>query len=166
MTSVTVNTYTHSVTYVSDNMLKSLKEIIRLSGLDPAALVDSWETYSRGLRTWLGSQHLECVVLEVFHPETNALLVRWDLNIEYGWSAADGHVWMDTDQLRYHIQKAGVAPAQAKYRLIVKNKEGRPEVEGWSSCEFRPTTGMVRQSLGSTIEHSGLGASAAYWRKS
>jgi hypothetical protein len=32
MTSVIVNTYTHSVTYVADNILKSIKEIVRLSG--------------------------------------------------------------------------------------------------------------------------------------
>jgi hypothetical protein len=32
MTSVVVNTYTHSVTYVADNILKSMKDIIRLSG--------------------------------------------------------------------------------------------------------------------------------------
>ena len=36
MTNVAVNTYTHSVTYVADNILKSLKDIIRLSGLDPS----------------------------------------------------------------------------------------------------------------------------------
>ena len=36
MTSVAVNTYTHSVTYVADNILKSMKDIVRLSGLDPA----------------------------------------------------------------------------------------------------------------------------------
>ncbi len=36
MTSVGVNTYTHSVTYVADNIMKSFKDIIRLSGLDPS----------------------------------------------------------------------------------------------------------------------------------
>jgi hypothetical protein len=38
MTSVAVNTYTHSVVYVADNILKSMKDIIRLSGLDPTNL--------------------------------------------------------------------------------------------------------------------------------
>ncbi len=38
MTAVAVNVYshTHSVTYVAENILKSLKDIIRLSGLDPS----------------------------------------------------------------------------------------------------------------------------------
>jgi Bacterial HORMA domain 2 len=38
MTSVAVYSYTHSVTYVADNILKSFKDIIRLSGLDPSNL--------------------------------------------------------------------------------------------------------------------------------
>jgi hypothetical protein len=55
MTSVAVNTYTHSVTYVADNILKSLKDIVRLSGLDPSKLVDGWESNMLALRTWLDS---------------------------------------------------------------------------------------------------------------
>ena len=39
MTSVAVYSYTHSVTYVADNILKSFKDIIWLSGLDPTNLV-------------------------------------------------------------------------------------------------------------------------------
>lgn len=51
MTAVAVYSYTHSVTYVADNILKSLKDIIRLSGLDPAKLVNSWDSNMRALRT-------------------------------------------------------------------------------------------------------------------
>jgi hypothetical protein len=40
-TTVSVNTYTHSVTYVADNILKSIKDIIRLSGLNPAKFAGS-----------------------------------------------------------------------------------------------------------------------------
>jgi len=39
MTSVAVNTYTHSVTYLADNVLRSLKDIIRESGLNPANFI-------------------------------------------------------------------------------------------------------------------------------
>ena len=44
MTSVAVNTYTYSVTYVADNILKSMKDIIRLSGLDPTNMVEAGRT--------------------------------------------------------------------------------------------------------------------------
>jgi hypothetical protein len=165
MTTVAVYSYTHSVTYVADNILKSLKDIIRMSGLDPSKLVNNWDSNMLALRTWLESGHLQRVVLEIFDPKTNGLILRWDIDIVYSWSSGDSTFWTDTEQLKYHIRKGGAAPAEASYRLLMDNKPGRPNVEGWSSTSFRSMDGMVRQSLGSTIEHSGLGASAAYWRK-
>jgi hypothetical protein len=164
MTSVAVYSYTHSVTYVADNILKSFKDIIRLSGLDPANLVESWESNMLALKTWLNSGHLSCVVLEVFDPSTDKLVGRWDVDVVYG-AAGDGSFWTDTDQIKYHILKAGLWPSQASYRLVLQNKPGRPDVAGWSSVSFRSTDGFARHSLGSTIEHNGLGGSAAYWRK-
>lgn len=165
MTSVCAYSYTHSVTYVADNILKSLKDIIRLSGLDPVNFADDWEVNQRGIRTWLESGHLELVTLEIYHPTTDALITRWDITVVYQWSSGDGSFWTDTEQLRYAILKAGVVPSQAKYRLIVQNKTGRPDVDGWSSTSFRSTDDMVRQSLGATVQHQGLGANASYWRK-
>jgi hypothetical protein len=165
MSSVAVYSYTHSVTYVANNILKSLKDIIRLGGLDPAKLVNSWESNMRAVRTWLDSGHLQRVVLEIYDPKTDALITRWDVDVVYSWSSGDGTFWTDTDQLKYHIRKAGVTPSEASYRLLMDNKPGRPDVEGWSSTSYRSTDGMVRQSLGATIEHSGLGASTAYWRR-
>jgi hypothetical protein len=164
MTSVAVYSYTHSVTYVADNILKSFKDIILLSGLDPANLVESWQSKMLALKTWLQSGHLESVVLEVFDPKTDALVGRWDIDVVYG-GAGDGSFWTDTEQIRYHIRKAGLLPGEARYRLLMQNKAGRPDVDGWGPAEYRSTEGFARHSLGSTIEHNGLGGSAAYWRK-
>src|SRR5665647_1942714 len=126
MTSVAVYSYTHSVTYVADNILKSLKDIIRLSGLDPSNFAATWDSKLLALRTWIDSGHLERVVLEVFHPKTDALIIRWDIDIVYGWSSDEGNFWTNTDQLRYHILKAGVIPGEAKYEVLLHNKPGRP----------------------------------------
>ncbi|TMQ07567.1 MAG: HORMA domain containing protein [Deltaproteobacteria bacterium] len=159
-----VYTFAHSVTYVTDNILKSLKDIILLSGLDPGVYSADRVSYERALATWLGGQWLTRVVLELYDPRTNALLRRWDIDVVYAWNG-DGMFFTDTDQLRYHIAKAGLAPSTARYRILMDTKSGRPDVAGWSSgATYRSTAGMVRQSLGSTVEHSGLGASAAYWR--
>ena len=73
MTSVAVNTYTHSVTYVADNILKSLKDIIRLSGLDPSEFVGDWELNMRGVQTWLNTGDLESVELEIYDPMTDVV---------------------------------------------------------------------------------------------
>ena len=164
MTSVGVNTFTHSVTYVADNILKSMKDIVRLSGLDPSNLVEGWSSNMSALQTWLHSRHLETVVLEIFNPRTNGLVGRWDIDVIYTTGLGDGGFWTDTEQIRYHVRKAGVLPSQAKYRLLLQNKPGYMRVDGWGPDQYRSTEGFVRHSLGSTIEHNGLGASAAYWR--
>ena len=165
MSAVAVFSYTQSVVYVADNILKSLKDIIRLSGLDPTKLVNDWAVLLRGLSAWIESRHLERVTLEIFDPKTDGLLFRWDIEVVYTWNVSAGTFWTDTDQLKWAIKKAGLVPSQADYRLSVHNKPGRPDVSGWSSCTLRSTDGMVRQSLGTTVEHNGLSANTTYWRK-
>jgi hypothetical protein len=142
-----------------------MKDIIRLSGLDPTNLVDGWASKMRALQAWLHSRHLETVVLEVFDPKTDALVGRWDIDVIYTTGTGDGGFWTDTEQIKYHVRKAGLAPSEASYRLLLQNKQGRPDVDGWGPAEYRSTEGFARHSLGSTIEHSGLGGNAAYWRK-
>jgi len=164
-TTVSVNTYTHSVTYVVDNVLKSFKEIIRLSGLSPAKMVGEWESIQRAMTTWINSGHLSGVTLEVYDPSDNKLITRWDIDVVYGYTSGDGKFWTDTDQLAYEIKKAGCWPSLASYDIILRNKSGRPDVAGWSPCEFRSTEGLVKKSLGTTVEHSGLGGNASYYRR-
>lgn len=160
-----VNTYAHSVTYVTDKLLLSLKEIIRGSGLSPERLADQWDNLHRGLRTWLGSRHLEAVILEVYDPGTDELVGRWDFDVFYG-SVGEGGMWVDTDDIRYHILKSGRWPSECEYRVVVTNKAGRPDVPGWSKAELRSTEGFIRQSLGTTIGGNGhLKGGASYWRK-
>jgi hypothetical protein len=165
MSTTIVYSRTHSVTYVSDNIMKTLKDIIRLSGLSPEHFCENWDSTSRALRTWLEAETLETVVLEVYHPTTGALLGRWDIDVVYAWSDGESSFWVDTEQIKYAIRKAGAAPSDAKYDLKMQNKPGRPDVAGWGPCGFRSTAGMVRQKIGSTLEHSGLGATTSYWRK-
>jgi hypothetical protein len=161
---VSVYSYSHSTTYVTDNILKSLKDIILSSGLSPEGLVDEWASLHRAISTWIGSEHLEQVMLEVFNPTTDKLITRWDIEVVYSWNSSDGRFWTDTEQLRYAIRKAGVWPSDAKYRVLLKNKPNRPDVDGWGPANARSLDGFVRQSLGTTVEHSGLGGRAAYWR--
>lgn len=165
MSTVATYSYTHSVVYVADNILRSLKNIIRLSGLDPTEFVGDWQTYMSAIQAWLNSGDLQKVVLEIYHPKNDALVFRWDIEIAYGWSGGDGSFWTDTEQLAYAIRKAGLAPSEARYRLLLDTRPGRPDVAGWSSASYRSVEGMVRQSLGTTVEHSGLGGSTSYLRR-
>jgi hypothetical protein len=165
MTAVSVYSYTHSVTYVAENILKSLKDIIRLSGLDPSAFVSDWTTNMRAVNGWLQTGDLERVMLEIYHPRTGALLFRWDIDISYSWTGGDGSFWTDTEQLKYAIKKVGLAPNEAKYDLLLRTKPGRHDIDGWGKGSARSTEGMVRQSLGTTVEHSGLAGSTSYLRR-
>lgn len=163
-TFVSVNTYTHSVTYVTDKMLTSLKDIIRLSGLSPEKLVNEWEVLDRGIRTWLSTQDLEQVHLEVFNPSTGNLVGRWDFELYYGFSG-DGEFWIDTEAIKFHIIKAGQWPGTCEYRIVLTTKLGRPDVGGWVRATMLSTAGFVKQSIGTTIDGSGLSAGTGYWRK-
>ena len=62
-------------------MLVSLKEVIRCSGLSPEKFVADWKVLQRGISTWLHSRDLEAVHLEVFNPNTDALIGHWDFDI-------------------------------------------------------------------------------------
>lgn len=163
-TFVVVNTFTHSVTYVTDKMLMSLKNIIIYSGLSPDKLVADWRVLQDGIRKWLDSRDLEAVHLEVFDPRTDGLIGRWDFDICFG-ASGDGEMWVNTDDIRYHIRKAGQWPSSCDYRVIVTTKPGRPNVSGWSVATFRSTDGFVRQSIGTTIDGNGISTGTAYWRK-
>src|SRR4051812_17830553 len=98
-----VDTYAHTVTYVTDKLLLSVKEIIRESGLSPAKMSRDWTTIERGVSTWIRSKHLDKIILEIFDPNTGRLISRWDLEIIYGYGG-DGSMWVDTDAIRYSIK--------------------------------------------------------------
>lgn len=165
-TSVSVNTYTYSVTFVADNIQRTLKDIIVQIGLDPTKYVNDWKSINLAITTWMRSKHLQTIVLEIFNPKDDGLVGRWDIEITYGWSSTDtGSFWIDTDQIKTAIKKAGAVPSSCEYIVMFRNAPGRPDVVGWAPGAFRSTDGFVRQSLGSTVEHSGLGANASYYRK-
>jgi len=164
MTAVITYSHTQSVTYVADNIVKTLKDIIRGSGLNPSKLADGYATYMRGIETWLQTEHLRAITLEIYNPSTGGLIRRWYIEVRYDWSSGDASFWMDADQIKFALSKAGVAPSTAKYNIILDLKPGSDDVSGWGSGSYRSTAGLVRQALGSTIEHNGLGASASYWR--
>ncbi len=160
---VTVSfTYAHTVTYVTEKMLLTLKEIIRDIGLNPGKVANNWGIYESAISTWLTSRDLQRVVLEVYNPQTNALVTRWDMDVAYS-SVGDGSFWVDTAAVRYAIAKAGLAPSTCKYDLILVTSPGCPDVPGWGSCDLRSTASLRRYAVGSTIGGDGISAKTGYW---
>jgi hypothetical protein len=157
-----VDTYAYTVTYVTDKLLLSVKEIIRESGLSPSKMSTGWASLERAVSAWITSKHLSQIMLEIFNPNTGALVCRWDLDIIYGYGG-DGSLWVDTDAIKYHIRKAGLIPSTCDYSIIMRVKPNAPEVQGWGDGKLRSTDGFSRYSVGTTIGGSGLAAGLAYW---
>ena len=162
-TTVSVFSYTRSVTYVTDNILRSFKDIIRLVGLDPGDM--DWEVLDRGIHTWIVSGHLERIVLEIYDPPTGELLGRWAVEVVYAYSGDDGTFWTDTEAIRYAIKKAGGHPASCRYDIKVRNAPGAQDVNGWSPTTMRSTAGFVEQRIGTMVGASGLSGAFSYYRR-
>ena len=165
-TSVHVNLFTHTTTFVTDKMLSSLRRIIVWSGLNPSKLLADWGDLELAIKTWLESRDLTEVTLEVFSSYSERLVGRWDFDIDYGFGTSDdGDMWVDTDAIRFAIRKQGLDPSGCSYRFILTTKKGRPTVSGWGPGTPLPTEGFTRYSIGTTIGTNGLGSRTAYWRK-
>jgi len=163
-TAVTVQTYAHSVTYVTEKLLSSIKKIIVDIGLDPSKFASNWQTHELGIKSWLESKHLREAVLEITNS-TGSLVTRCDFTIDYRYGTGDGSMWVDTDAIKYSIAKLGVIASTCYYRMVLSVGPGAPAVAGWSDCEFLSTEGFIKQNLGTTIGTNSIGAQAGYWRK-
>jgi hypothetical protein len=163
-TSTFVISYAYTVTYVTAKLLHILSNIIRDIGLDPSKFTKDWPTYENGISTWLADRHLERVTLEVYHPRTNDLVTRWDIEVVYS-SVGDGSLWVDAAAVRYAIAKAGLVPSSCLYEIKVKNNPVARTVRDWTGCDFRSTEGFRRYAVGATVGGNGLSAQTSYWSR-
>lgn len=169
-TSVRVNTHTYATTHVATNMLRSMKQIIRESGLSISRIQNQWAVLEAGVAAWLNSRHLTGLVLEVYDPGKASgadLVGRFDFTIDYGYySDGDGDLWLDPDTITYAVRKNGSYPARCEYRFIADTAPGYPAVDGWSTTTFRSTAGFTRHSVGTAIGGGSLGAGLSYYTRS
>ena len=140
-TFVVVNTYTYAVTYVTDKLLTSIKTIVRLSGLSPDRLTTQWTVLERGVTTWLRTQDLEQLHLEVYHPTTDQLVGRWDFQIFYGffsmgWRGSAAH-WHNYEAA--YLLLAGLAtPLVVSVHTVVSFDFSIAILPGWHATIFPP----------------------------
>ncbi len=166
---VAVNTYTHTATYIAAKMMLTLKEIVRESGLKPENMATNWTSLEAAIAFYLRSQNLRSVKLEV-HPagRTTELAGRWDLDINYSATndGDGGGFWADTDLIRYSIAKAGAYPGTCGYRFLVTVASGSPDYAGWGPTSLLSTDKFTRYSIGSQIGAPGANVETYYWVKS
>lgn len=165
-TIVKVNTYSHSVTHVTDNILSGIKRIILLSGLSLDKITQDWSVLEAGIGKWLLTKDLKTVTLEVYTPITSSLVGRWDFEIDYTYSTgADGNLWADVDAIKFAIKKVGLIPSTCTYRILADTKPGRPAVSGWTTTSYLSTAGFTKRPIGTTIGATYLGAGTSYYSK-
>src|SRR5438132_9182267 len=86
---------THSITFMSDNLLNTLRDVIRENGLSPEKLMNDREILARGINTWLHSGHLTDVVVEFYKPGATTAEARWEFPVAYTGSGVDDDIWLD-----------------------------------------------------------------------
>ena len=156
-------TEAHAVTLVTENMLDSMLEIIKETGLNPDKYVKQRDVYTNGISAWLESRHISRMVLEIIRPVSNELIRRWDIDIHYSEDGGDGTFSVNTDKLKLAIYEARLEPWTAQYRVIVSTLSGAPQVPGWETTTLSPTDHLSREEIGETITAGGIKASAAVW---
>lgn len=160
----TAFTQAHSIVFMSDNLLNSLRDLIRENGLSPDKLMQDRATIDSGIRTWLQSGHLKNVVVEFFKPGASVASARWEFPIGYVGSGVEDDMWLDKNYLRQLVGKSARPTGDCSYRVILCTRSGAPHVDGFSDCTFLPTGNLSARNSGTVIATGHMTASVTYWR--
>ena len=106
------------------------------------------------------------MTLEIYDPKTDALVTRWDVEISTPGTSRPAPSGPTPSSCYAHPEGRACAVRRPATEWSCAQQVRAPRCLGWSTCTLRSTDGMVRQSLGTTVEHNGLGASTTYWRRS
>lgn len=164
-TSTSTATYTqvHTVNFLTNEIWNQLRMVIRESGLDAAQFVEDEALYTRGMRTWLTSGHLDYVYIEIYEKQTDKLIKRWDIKIKQD-SSGNKTLWADIEGIRYAIVKAGKLPSGCSYSIKIQNKPGRPDVDGFVKCSERSTSHLIVGSVGTTATANGTNLLTQFYK--
>jgi len=157
-------TRTHSITFLSDNLRNTLREVIREYGISPDKLVQEWATIERGIKAWLESGHLRIVVVEFYKPGSSIASARWDFPTGYEGSGANDDMWSDKAYLRQLIGKSARPALDCIYRITLSVKAAAPDVTGFSDTTFLSTGTLAARAAGTVIATRHMTAAAVYWR--
>jgi hypothetical protein len=154
----------HSVTFLSDGLRNTLRDVIRENGLSPEQLMQDWEAIEDGIRTWLRTRDLLRIVVEFFKPGASMASARWEFPIGYTGSGVDDDMWLDKRYLQQLIAKSARPTVDCKYRIVLTTKPGARKVAGLIDCAFLSTGQLTARPAGTVIATPHMTASVTYWR--
>lgn len=156
---------THTAAYVSDKIRTLIKRLISSYGLDPTALADAWVDWvERAARTWMESGHLTGFVIEFHSAGETVALGRWDFPVRYDGNG-DADLWVDDEHFAATIAKTDRPPPGSQYRILLQNREGRPDVPGVGPASHYSIGNLTAREAGTVVATSDLMASARYYKK-
>jgi hypothetical protein len=154
----------HSITFLSDNLRNTLRDVIKEYGLDPDNLVQDCRVLERGIKSWLESGHLKSVVVEFYRRGSSSASARWDFPTGYDGSGVDDDMWLDKAYLRQLIAKSARPSTDCIYRITLTVRAGAPDVDGFSDTNLLSTGNLTARHAGTVIATRHVTAAAVYWR--
>ncbi len=162
-TTVRVDTYTQSVTYVVGGLLDLFRTFVDELGLTPDYFADVLGALEAGLHTWIEGRYLRTVYLEVYSPN-GSLVTRIDIDIDYKSSTSAHHsFYLDMFLAELMAKKVGRVSRSCKYRVLVTAAPGAPSVPGWSSTKLLSNEGLSPWHLGQALGSPDIGSSMQLW---
>jgi len=162
-TTVRVDTYTQSVTYVVGGLLDLFRTFVDELGLAPDYFAHVLEVLEAGLLTWIEGRYLRTAYLEVYSP-SGSLVTRIDIDIDYKSSTSAHHSFcLDLFLAKLMAKKVGSVSRSCKYRVVVTTAPGAPSVPGWSSTKLLSSEGLSPWHLGEALGSPDIGSSMQLW---
>lgn len=156
----------HTSTYVADHMRNILRDIVRYMGLNPADLLNDWETLGLGIRSWLRSGDLISIIIEFCRPGQSEADGRLDFPVRYDGSGVDDDLWVDKTHLIRSLARLDKVPSGCLYRVVLVASPGAPDIPGLFDTTLRSTGDLVRRGAGTLVATPDVVAGMTYWKRS
>lgn len=164
-TGVGVQVWARSTTWVANELLRVLGEVVDKRGLDFGYMHENFEMFTNSFRTWVTGRYLLGVVLEVWN-EAEEMIERYDLALDYdmaGLRSPDERYETYIERLHDVFASRPPLPDGCRYRVVVQLEKGAPQLRGWSTTTLRDTRNLERQSGGTLIDATRISVSMDYW---
>ncbi len=166
-TGVGVQVWARSTTYVANELLRVLQEVVQERGLELDYMHDHFELFTNSFRTWVTGRYLQSVVLEIWNANSDELVERYDLGLDYDTTdtgGGDERFNTYVEQLRNALRERPALSDDYRYRVVVQLESGAPKLRGWSSTSLRDTHGLRRERLSDRIiDTARIGVALDYW---
>lgn len=162
-TTVGVSVWARAVTHTANEVVRILLEIPSRRGLSVEHVHERLEFLLKSFRTWMALHALESAVLEIYDPNSDQLVERYDLVIDYERNHDESeHFETAIERVREALGGESL-DGNLRYRVIVSLLEGAPELPGWSPTNFRNKDHLERQRLNNVSGNARIGVDLEYW---